>query len=86
MLRPEQERERRWWRVAAETQVDRFNRALSALRRILRGLRRELLDITQREQDALRRADEFFQTLHDELPHLPHHPDNKPDPKEGRRR
>jgi len=80
------ERKQGGWRAAADTQVDRLNRGLSALRRALRGLRRMMRDIAQSEREAVRRADEFFGKLPDELPHLSHHPEDQPDPTEKRPR
>jgi hypothetical protein len=39
VVKPEREREPRRWRIAAETQVDRFNKALSALKHAFLALR-----------------------------------------------
>jgi hypothetical protein len=79
VVKPEREREPRQWRIAAETQVDRFNKALSALKHAFLGLRREMRDMRRRETDAVRRADEFFRNLPDELPHLRDHGDDQAD-------
>jgi hypothetical protein len=41
--------------------------------------------MTRRETEAVRRADEFFRNLPDELPDLPYNPDDPSEPKEKRR-
>lgn len=82
MVKPE--RNQGGWRAAADTKVDRLGRGLSALRRALRGLRRMMRDMAQREREAVRKADEFFGKLPDELPHLSHHPEDWPEPTEKR--